>query len=269
MASRTEPDLSPMAAKTRPTGSDPALDAARPARGPGVRDLPILRDATPEAAARAAARATWRSYPAGALVMDIEDVSSDVFFVVEGAVRVQIRTAGGRELILAELPAGGMVGEIAAIDGEPRTATVTAMAPSRLCSLPAEAFLDAATSSPAACLALLRHTTRILRRQAQRVLEREALPVRLRLCAELLRLSRPRSGGTRPGERIISPPPPQHDLAARIGARREAVSRELTELVRQGSVEKLRAGLVLPNPDALAGAIAQAEADAGVRPTRG
>lgn len=256
MAVRTQPDSPPMATKA-------------PAGGPSVRDLPILRDATPEAAARAAARAVWRSYPAGALIMDIEDVSSDVFFVVEGAVRVQIRTAGGKELILAELPAGGMVGEIAAIDGEPRTATVTAMVPSRLCSLPADAFIDAATSSPAACLALLRHTTRILRRQAQRVVEREALPVRLRLCAELLRLSRPRSGGTRPGERIISPPPPQHEIAARIGARREAVSRELTELARQGSVEKVRAGLVLPNPDALASAIARAEADNGVRPARG
>ena len=234
-----------------------------------MRDLPILRDATPEAAARAATRATWRSFPAGALIMDIEDVTSDVFFVVEGAVRVQIRTAGGRELILAELQAGGMVGEIAAIDGEPRTATVTAMVPSRLCSLPADAFIDAATSSPAACLGLLRHTTRILRRQAQRVVEREALPVKLRLCAELLRLSRPRTGCVRPGERIVSPPPPQHEIAARIGARREAVSRELADLVRQGSVEKVRAGLVLPDPEALAAAIARAEADTGgVRPAR-
>ncbi len=258
-----------MAARSEPAVTEPSRDEPRPHRGPDVGDLPILRDATPAARARAATRALWRSYPAGALIMDVEDVSSDVYFVVEGAVRVQIRTAGGRELILAELQAGGMVGEIAAIDGEPRTATVTAIVASRLCSLPADAFIDAATSSPAACLALLRHTTRILRRQAQRVLEREALPVRLRLCAELLRLSRPRTGGTHPGERIVSPPPPQHEIAARIGARREAVSRELADLVRQGSVEKVRAGLVLPDPDSLASAIARAEADtSGVRPAR-
>ena len=216
-----------------------------------ILDLPILRDATPAAAERAAARARWRSYPAGTLILDIEDRSSDVYFILEGKVRVQMRTPGGRELLLAELAAGGLIGEIAAIDGEPRTASCTAVLPSRLCILPADAFLDAACSSPAASLALLRHTTRILRRQAQRVLEREALPVRQRLCAELLRQSRPRQGAGEGGARIVSPPPAQHDLAARIGARREVVSREMAEMARQGLIEKVRGGIVIPRPAAL------------------
>jgi len=218
-----------------------------------ILDLPILRDAAADAAARAAARANWRSYGAGALILDIEDRGSDVYFVLEGAVRVQMRTPGGRELILTEIQAGGLFGEIAAIDGAPRTATVTALLPTRLCILPAETFLDAACSTPKACLALLRHTTEILRRQARRVLEREALPVRARLCAELLRLSRLRAaGGDGAGKaRIVSPPPVQQDLAARIGARREVVSRELAELGRQGLIEKVRGGIIIPDPDRL------------------
>jgi CRP-like cAMP-binding protein len=221
-----------------------------------ILELPILREAAPQAAARAAARAAWRSYPAGALILDIDDASSDVYFIVEGSVLVQMRTAAGKELILGEIPAGGMFGEIAAIDGAPRTANVTARLPTRVCMLPADAFLDAACSSPEACLALLRHATHILRRQAQRVLEREALPVRLRLCAELLRLSRRRQGGAGDAQqRIVSPPPPQHELAARIGARREVVSRELAEMTRQGLIEKVRGGIVIPHPEAL-GAIA-------------
>lgn len=237
---------------------DPPGMAVAPAAEPSaitakrILDLPILRDATPAAAERAAARARWRSYPAGTLILDIEDRSSDVYFILEGKVRVQMRTPGGRELLLAELPAGGLIGEIAAIDGEPRTASCTAVLPSRLCILPADAFLEAACSSPAASLALLRHTTRILRRQAQRVLEREALPVRQRLCAELLRQSRPRQGGAgEGGARIVSPPPAQHDLAARIGARREVVSREMAEMARQGLIEKVRGGIVIPRPAAL------------------
>ena len=228
-----------------PAAEPPAITAKR------IRDLPILRDATPAAAERAAARARWRSYPAGTLILDIEDRSSDVYFILEGKVRVQMRTPGGRELLLAELAAGGLIGEIAAIDGEPRTASCTAVLPSRLCILPADAFLEAACSSPAASLALLRHTTRILRRQAQRVLEREALPVRQRLCAELLRQSRPRQGAGEGGARIVSPPPAQHDLAARIGARREVVSREMAEMARQGLIEKVRGGIVIPRPAAL------------------
>jgi RecB family exonuclease len=47
-----------------------------------------------------------------------------------------------------------------------------------------------------------------------------------------LRLSRPRPSA--PGERVVSPPPPHHELAARIGARREVVSRELSEMTREG-----------------------------------
>jgi hypothetical protein len=65
------------------------------------------------------------------------------------------------------------------------------------------------------------------------------------LC-ELLRLSRLRSGSS--GERIITPPPLQNDLAARIGSRREVVSRELSALVRDGLVAKARGALVLTNP---------------------
>ncbi|HWT08805.1 MAG TPA: helix-turn-helix domain-containing protein, partial [Roseomonas sp.] len=79
---------------------------------------------------------------------------------------------------------------------------------------------------------LLRTLTAKLRLQTERTLEREALPVRLRLFSELLRLSRPRSGV--PGERVVSPPPPHHELAARIGARREVVSRELSDMTREG-----------------------------------
>lgn len=261
----THPLIPDAAERTAPQAARADEDAPETgAAGPGAKaeaggavasrilELPILREAAPEAAARAAALANWRSYPAGALILDLEDASTDVFFILEGAVRVQVRTPGGRELILTEIAAGGMFGEIAAIDGAPRTANVTALLATKLCILPAAAFIDAACSTPAASLTLLRHTTGILRRQATRVLEREALPVRARLCAELLRLSRPRTGAAAGAARIVSPPPAQHDLAARIGARREVVSRELNEMARQGLIEKVRGGIVIPRPEALA-----------------
>lgn len=216
-------------------------------------DLPILRDASAAALARAASTATWRSYGAGETILDMADPTSDVWFVLEGRVRILVRTPAGRELILGEVERGAMFGEIAAIDGGGRTAGACAVERSRLCALPAAAFLDAACSTPAASLALLRSVTALLRRQGRRSLEREALPVRLRVCAELLRLSRPRAGA--PDERVVSPPPTHQLLAARIGSRREVVSRELGELFREGLVEKSRGGLVLPRPLALEQAI--------------
>ena len=229
-----------------------------------LRRLAILNKASEATLRHAAEVARWRNYGAGALILDLQDASSDVWFVLEGAVRIQVRTPAGRELILTDIPAGGMFGEIAAIDGAPRTAGATALVRSSLCALPSAAFLDAACSTPAACRDLLRHMTQTLRRQSKRLLEREALPVRLRVHAELLRLSRSRTGSDgRPAgdDRVISPPPRQHILAARIGARREAVSREFGELMRQGMIARERGGIVIRHPDALRRAL-EAELEA-------
>ena len=68
-----------------------------------------------------------------------------------------------------------------------------------------------------------------------------------------LRLSRDRGGG----ERVVTPPPPQHVLAARVGTRRESVSREMAEMVRSGSITVARGAIILHRPEAL-----RAEVDA-------
>lgn len=232
-----------------------------------LRRLPILCHAAGDVLQRVARNVAWRSYAAGELIVDLQDSSHDVWFVLDGAVRIQIRTPSGRELILMDMGSGSMFGEIAAIDGKSRTASATALARSRLCAVPAAAFLELACSTPSACQALLVHMTAILRRQSKRLLERDALPVRLRLQAELLRLSRPRSGsdGTPVGEeRVVTPPPRQHVLAGLVGTRREAVSRELAELVRQGIILRERGAIVIRRPSVMREAL-EAELEAELR----
>lgn len=203
-----------------------------PQRPSVLADLAFFRGADPANLARVAAVARWRTVEPGQVVVDDDEPSTDIFFVAAGSVRVQLRTASGREVLLNEFGPGEFFGELSAIDRAPRAANVSAVARSRLCIIPAQAFLDFVFATPTACHALLRGLSAKLRLQTERTLEREALPVRLRLFAELLRLSRPRSGV--PGERVVSPPPPHHEFAARIGARREVVSRELSEMTREG-----------------------------------
>jgi CRP-like cAMP-binding protein len=205
---------------------------AEPARPPSLTDLAFFRGADPAVLAKVATAARWRTVEPGQVVVDEDEPSTDIFFVAAGSVRVQLRAASGREVLLNEFGAGEFFGELSAIDGAPRAANVTAVARSRLCIIPAQAFLDFVFATPAACHGLLRTLAAKLRLQTERTLEREALPVRLRLFSELLRLSRPRAGV--PAERVVSPPPPHHELAARIGARREVVSRELSEMTREG-----------------------------------
>jgi len=210
--------------------------------------LPFLAGAPPEALARCSAQARWVDAGPGRVVLDSDDGTTDVLFVVQGAVRVLLRTADGeRTEILGDLGAGAPLGEMSAIDGVPRSAQVVALVQTRLCLVPAAAFLDLVVATPAVCLGLLRLLTARIRGQNRRLLERTALPTRLRLASELLRLARLRADGAC----IVSPPPTHEELATRVGARRETVSRELSALARAGLLHRTRAAFVLDDPAAL------------------
>lgn len=210
--------------------------------------LPLLAGTPPEALARCSAHVRWVDAGPGQVVLDFNDGSTDVLFVVQGAVRVLLRTADGeRTEILGDFAAGAPLGEMSAIDDAPRSAQVVALVRTRLCIVPAAAFLDLVTAAPAVCLGLLRLLTARIRGQNRRLLERTALSTRLRLASELLRLARPGADGAC----VVSPPPTQEELAARIGARRETVSRELSALARAGLLHRTRAAFVLDDPAAL------------------
>lgn len=216
--------------------------------GGDLARLAFFRGADPAALAGAAPLARWAAVGPGGLVLDFGDATDDVFLVAEGTVRVVVRTPLGQEVILGDLGPGEIFGEMAAIDGAPRSASVTALHAARLCRLPAAAFLDLALRSRAVGLRVMRALVARLRVQDQRNFELVALPVRHRLAAELLRLSRPRGTG---GGRVLSPPPPQHVLAARIGASRPSVSLALGELAREGLAEATPRAVALPRPEAL------------------
>lgn len=216
----------------------------------------FLTGAAPDVLARLGAHARWFDAGPEQIIIDFEDPTTDVYLIIQGNVRVLVRTANGeRTQILGDFAAGDMVGEMAAIDGVPRSARIEALVRTRMCALPARPFIDAVFGSREIGLRLMRLLTARVRAQNRRLLEMTALPIRLRLLAELLRLSRPKPDGSR----VLSPLPTQEELAARIGARRETVSREISALTQSGLLHRTRAALVLHDPAAL-----QAAVDAGL-----
>lgn len=220
---------------------------------PNLGDLQFFRDAESDVLERAKSGVNWVTVDEGATIIDYDDVSRDVFFIESGKVRVIVRTPGGREVIFGDLGPGQFFGELGAIDEHPRSANVTAVQRSRVCVMSAKTFLDVVFHSPTVCHRLLRTLAERLRVGNTRLVEQAALPVKHRLFAELIRLARPRPGSE---ERVITPPPYHHELAARIGARREAVSREMASLERQGTISKTRGAIVLKRPDVMEAAIA-------------
>jgi CRP/FNR family transcriptional regulator, cyclic AMP receptor protein len=226
---------------------DVATDRPLDTRFHLLHKLPVFAGVSDQAVIGLVSRAHWRLCTASEVVLDCGDQTDEVFFIIEGSVRIALRTAFGYEAILNDLGAGEFFGELAAIDGIPRSANATALSRTRLCVVPATGFMDLALSSPAFARRLLRLLSTRQRMSDQRLIEFGTLTVRQRMIAELLRLSRDRGNG----ERVLSPPPAQHILAARIGARRESVSRELTDMSRAGLLTIGRRAIVLHQPERL------------------
>ncbi|MGO9673556.1 MAG: Crp/Fnr family transcriptional regulator [Methylocella sp.] len=204
---------------------------------------------------------SWRRFSEGELVVDYEDESSDVYFIVAGEVRVLIRTAAGKEIILGESRTGQFFGEMTAIDGAKRSANVTALTKSELCIMPAHVFREVIFSSQTACERILRILTGRIRELNARLAEHSIFDLKHRLYSELLRMAHPRAGC--PGERAVTPPPFHHVLAARIGCRREQVTRELSALAQEGLIAKTRGALVLVKPGVLEERLSEAMREGG------
>lgn len=214
---------------------------------PDLLSLPFFRPFSAQAVAPLAALARWRSYEAGQTVLEAGDDAAEVYFVVQGMLRVATRSVGGHEIILNEIGPGALFGEIAAIDGAKRSAGIVALTRTQLCVVAAGPFMEFALSTREAALHLMKSLASLVREKDRRLFELSILATRPRLIALLLRLARPRDGGGM----IVSPPRPHHELAAMIGTRREVVTRALAGLQRDGLLESARGGFVLPRPEAL------------------
>ena len=223
--------------------------------------IPFFKDIADLDFARFDRRCRWHRCEEGETVVDFEDSTSDVYFLLSGEVRVLIRTLSGREVILAELHAGQLFGELSAIDGVTRSANVTALIRSELCIMPGHVFRELIFASRVACEQILRQLSGRIREMNGRLTEHSIFDLKHRLYAELLRLSHVRADHV--SERIISPSPFHHVLSARIGCRREQITRELSHMVHEKLVEKSRGGLIIKRPKELEERIAEAMSEDG------
>src|SRR4030081_2420129 len=109
--------------------------------------VPLFRSLAADTIAALDRQCSWRRAPAGQWIIDYQDASSDVFFVVSGAVRVVIQSAG-REVLLRQINAGELFGELAAIDNAPRSSGIVAMTDVTGARMPASVFRAAIRAPP-------------------------------------------------------------------------------------------------------------------------
>jgi len=216
----------------------------------------LFRLLSPESIQLLDTQCSWHRAARNQWILDYQDPSNDVFFVVSGTLQVKIQAVSGREVLLRQINAGEFFGEIAAIDNKPRSSGIFAVTDVTYARMPASVFRTAIHAYPDVCDQLLELLASYVRSVSNRVNEFTTLGARHRIYAELLRLSRP--DATKPTQALVSPPPVHADLAARVSVRRESVTRELKVLERAGLLEKRRGAMVLTDPARLRKMIAEA-----------
>jgi CRP-like cAMP-binding protein len=177
-----------------------------------------------------AALSREQRYPRGALIVRQGDPGDALYVVRSGTVKVAIVGDDGREVILDTLGQGAHFGELALIDGRPRSAHVVAVDPAVLLVLRREDFRREVERQPRVAWALLEELSRRLRDADEKITGLVLLDVPGRVARLLL----DRATGTPP---TIERAPTHEMMAQMIGASRETVSRAMRELQDAGLIE--------------------------------
>lgn len=185
-----------------------------------------------------------RRFGRGAMLFHEGETAEHVLIVRTGRVKVSSFTAEGKEVVLAVRGPGELLGELSAIDGEPRSATASALEPVEVLSVPAEDFRTFLGMRPRVALSMMQLLSRKLRDADRKRIEFGANDTVGRVCHRLVELAE--RFGERSGTALrITLPLSQQELAGWTGASREAVSKALQQLRERGHIETARRGITV------------------------
>lgn len=179
-------------------------------------------------------RCRWHSYPAQEQIIDRQSDDRDIYFIVQGVVRVLNYSFSGREIAFDDIQAGSIFGELAALDGEPRSANVVTVAPTEAATMTPSAFQEVMKEYPSVAVRLMQRMAQVIRVSTDRIMDLSTLGANNRVYAEILRLAH--ENETDEDSAVISPVPIHGDIASRVSTTRETVARVLSDLSKKGLV---------------------------------
>jgi CRP-like cAMP-binding protein len=187
-----------------------------------------------------------RRYRRGETVFVAGDPGTSLCIVKSGRVKLALTSAEGREVILDVLGPGEVFGEMALLDGEPRSADAVAIEQTELLHLQRDEFVRFLRDRPEVGINLLGVLSRRIRRDTQLVQDAAFLDVPARLARTILRLAERGEDG-----RLRTPPLTQSDLAAVAGTTRETLNKWLGLFAEQGLIEWKDSRVVVLDADRL------------------
>lgn len=195
-----------------------------------------------------AANAKMKCVARGATIFYKGDPGTCLFAVYHGVVQLAAALAEGKSTVFNQIGRGDIFGEIALLDGQPRTADALALTDCKLLIIERRDFLPLLRSVPELTIKLLELLCARLRCTSEQVEDLTFLDLKGRLAKTLLRFAK-----YSPHGREIAAS--QADLSQSVGMTREMINKQLRAWVKDGWIEVERRRIVLLRPDALAGAI--------------
>jgi CRP-like cAMP-binding protein len=200
---------------------------------------------SPLALRRLAAMATACQLERGARLCQAGDACDAAYVLVSGLLEITMVQLDGREIVLAELPPGAIIGEIAVLDGGARSADIVAARRCSLLRLGRDQVLGVLAEEPQALLQVSAILAGRLRDTNQLAVTSATADVSVRLARILLRESQPNTRN-------------QTELARLVSSTRETVNRRLARWRAEGIIDLNRRGIWISDRHALAG-LAQAD----------
>lgn len=187
-----------------------------------------------------------KSYLKNDVILMEDEVGTALFVIVSGKVKVARSSNDGREVILTILSDSDFFGEMAILDGQTRSATVTAIEDTELFLIQRNDFLNLLREYPEIAISLLQELTKRIRTADVKIKALSLKDAEGKVATVILQLADD-LGKIKQGKVEIEKLPLQQDLANMAGTSRETISRTLHSFAKKGLIELDGVKLIIPD----------------------
>ena len=190
-------------------------------------------------------RAIFKKAIRGQSLITQSDPLNHVLYIDSGIVEISILSPSSKKYVFRELGAGNIIGELSAIDGGNRSATVTASVDTTYYKLSQSTFLELIENNKLFSNWLTKSLVKRIRDLSEQVFELSSLNVRSRILLDLIR--RAKKVETQNDMVEIEKPKDQTKIATSLATHREAISREYSIFIQQGLIVKKEDHYLVPS----------------------
>lgn len=215
-----------------------------------IKQIPLFTDLPQTQLSSLVGTLERRTYRKGQVILHQGDDGNSLFVIVTGRVRVYTISSDGHELTVWIYGEGDFFGEMALLNGEPRSASAKAMQKTEVLTLHRQAFRSHLLSNPSTAIHVIETLSQRLRTTTANAEELFSMNVTQRIARKLLELSK-RYGVLQEDGVMIDLDLSQEAIASLAGTTRESANRALSQMRSEGILDVERVRIRVLRPDAL------------------